>query len=155
MLKNRLDADDVTQEVMIRIWNNLDNFDLGSAKSWIMKTTHNLCLDYLRRRKVNSQREYINNEGDELTIKAPHYLSDPEITTRREMLKERINSAIEQLPDMLKEIFIMYEIQGFKYKEISEVINIPLNSVKVYLLRARKKMQEELKEFKNETIEYN
>ena len=155
MLKNRLDADDVTQEVLIRIWNNLDNFELSSAKSWIMKTTHNLCLDYLRRRKVNSEREYVIGEGEEMQVKAPHYFSDPEISTRREMLKERIATAIERLPELLKEIFVMYEIQGFKYKEISETINVPLNSVKVYLLRARKKMQEELKEFKNETTEYN
>jgi len=155
MLKNSLDADDVTQEVMIRIWNNIDNFDFGSAKSWIMKTTHNLCLDYLRRRKVNSQREYTTVEGDEVQIRAPYYLSDPEICTRREIMKEKINAAMERLPDLLREIFIMYEMQGFKYKEISEILNIPLNSVKVYLLRARKKMQEELKDFKNETIEYN
>ena len=155
MLKNSLDADDVTQEVMIRIWNNIDNFDFGSAKSWIMKTTHNLCLDYLRRRKVNSQREYTIGEEDEVQIRAPYYLSDPEISTRREMMKEKISAAMERLPDLLREIFIMYEIQGFKYKEISEIINIPLNSVKVYLLRARKKMQEELKDFKHETIEYN
>ncbi len=155
MLKNRLDADDVTQEVLIRIWNNLDNFNQSSAKSWIMKTTHNLCLDYLRRRKVNSQRELIIDEGEEIQIRSPHYLSDPEVSARREMLKERISNAIERLPEMLKEIFIMYEIQGFKYREISENINVPINSVKVYLLRARKKMQEELKEFRNETVEFN
>ncbi len=155
MLKNRLDADDVTQEVLIRIWNNLDKFDYGSAKSWIMKTTHNLCLDYLRRRKVNLQRELIVDESEGVQIRDPYYLSDPEISTRRELLKERIGAAIESLPEMLRDIFIMYEIQGFKYKEISETIKIPLNSVKVYLLRARRKLQEELKEFKNETIEFN
>ena len=54
MLRNKLDADDVTQEVFIRIWNNFEKFDANAAKSWIMKTTHNLCLDYLSwQRKEN------------------------------------------------------------------------------------------------------
>jgi len=44
----------------------------------------------------------------------------------------------------------MYELQGFKYNEISETLSMPLNSVKVYLMRARKKLQEDLKEYKNE-----
>ena len=51
MMKNRMDADDVTQEVLIKIWKNIDSFNYLSAKSWIMKTTHNLCIDYLRKKK--------------------------------------------------------------------------------------------------------
>jgi RNA polymerase sigma-70 factor, ECF subfamily len=56
MMRNRMDADDITQEVFIRIWKNMGVFSMSSAKSWIMKTTHNLCLDYLRSRKVAVER---------------------------------------------------------------------------------------------------
>lgn len=153
MLRNRLDADDVTQEVMIRTWNNIEKFNFDSAKSWIMKTTHNLCLDYLRRRKLASQREYVIDENAEDRLYDADRLKDPEIGTRREMLKAKIHEAIGRLPESLKNIFVMYEIQGLKYREISEILGIPLNSVKVYLLRARKKLQTELKEFRNESIE--
>ncbi len=153
MLKNKLDADDVTQEVFIRIWKNLDKFDIQSAKSWIMKTTHNLCLDYLRRRKLATEREYIIDEDSEERIKNDDRFGDPEMETRREILKEKIQEAIERLPENFKSIFVMYELQGLKYKEISEILNLPLNSVRVYLLRARKKLQEELREFRHETTE--
>ncbi len=155
MLKNHFDADDATQEVLIRIWNHLDNFEIKAAKSWIMKTTHNLCLDYLRKRQKSLRREYSIDEEEESMIEAPANLSDPEIGARREMLKAKIDEAVNKLPEMLKSIFVMYELQGFKYKEISYEMDIPLNSVKVYLMRARKKLQEELKEFKNEAIESN
>ena len=77
-------------------------------------------------------------------------LSDPEINYRRNMLKERINNSIKELPDNLKSVFVLYEIEGFKYREISQALNVPLNSVKVYLLRARKKLQEDLREFRYE-----
>lgn len=153
MLKNKLDADDVTQEVMIRTWNNLDKFNFEAAKSWIMKTTHNLCLDYLRRRKLASQREYVIDETAEERLHDVDRLKDPEIGARREMLKVKIQQAVDKLPESLRNIFVMYEIQGLKYREISEILNIPLNSVKVYLLRARKQLQLELKEFRNESVE--
>jgi DNA-directed RNA polymerase specialized sigma24 family protein len=54
---------------------------------------------------------------------------------------------VKSLPHYLRSVFVLYEIQGFKYKEISKSLDIPINSVKVYLLRARKKLQEELKSY--------
>ncbi len=59
MLKNRMDADDITQEVLIKIWKNINQFNILAAKTWIMKTTHNLCIDYLRRRKSELSKESI------------------------------------------------------------------------------------------------
>ena len=59
----------------------------------------------------------------------------------------KINEHIEELPENLKSVFVLYEVQGFKYKEISKILDIPINSVKVYLLRARKKLQEGLREY--------
>jgi RNA polymerase sigma-70 factor, ECF subfamily len=49
MVKNRMDAEDISQEVLIRLWKNMGKFKLPAAGSWIMRTTHNLCIDYLRR----------------------------------------------------------------------------------------------------------
>ena len=153
MLKNRMDADDVTQEVFIRIWKNIGNFNYGSAASWIMKTTHNLCIDYLRKRNNSMKREIGIDAQFACTGISGRGFSDPEIEVRKNMLKKRIGAAIELLPAPLKNVFVLYELQGLKYREISEITRIPLNSVKVYLLRARKKLQDELKEFKDEKIE--
>ena len=144
MLKNRMDADDITQEVFIRIWKNIDKFNLNSAKSWIMKTTHNLCIDYLRKNQISAVRQ--SNIEEEII------LTDEEVMYKKNLLKERIREGIESLPENLKSIFVLYELQGFKYAEISKTFNLPINTVKVYLMRARKKLQEELKELKHETV---
>lgn len=152
MLKNHMDADDVTQEVMIRIWNNINNFNILSAKSWIMRTTHNLCIDYLRKRKVVVQREFEINEELTESYLDDRTENDPYLTTHFEMMNDKVKIAISRLPETLKSVFVLYEIQGMKYKEISKSLEIPLNSVKVYLLRARKKLQEELKNYETHEV---
>lgn len=74
-------------------------------------------------------------------------LNQPDVTTLMHITNDKIKSAIQRLPENLRSVFVLYEIEGFKYKEISNVLDMPINSVKVYILRARKKLQEELKDY--------
>ncbi len=143
MLKNRMDADDVTQEVLIRIWKNIGKFNILSAKSWIMKTTHNMCLDYIRKNKNESGKNplsledvsnFVENKNDE----------NPSDIMERKMTDKLIKNSIKKLPEKLKSVFVLYELQQLKYREISKILDIPINSVKVYLLRARKSLQNDL-----------
>ena len=145
-----MDADDVTQEVLIRIWKNLDNFNFNAAGSYIMRMTHNLCIDYLRRRNISVNREIDIDNFFEETYQNTGDVNNPENIITQENINKKLNEAIDNLPENLKSIFIMYQMQGMKYKEISMVLEIPINSVKVYLMRARIKLQKELKEFKND-----
>ncbi|MEW6194144.1 MAG: RNA polymerase sigma factor [Bacteroidota bacterium] len=152
MLKNRMDADDVTQEVMIRIWQNIGKFNLLAAKTWIMKTTNNLCIDYLRRRAVSIAREYEIDEEFEDKYSINSNSDNPYLITHINMVTSKVKEAIQKLPENLRSIFVLYEIEGLKYNEISKTLDIPLNSVKVYLLRARKKLQEELKHYEPQEV---
>ena len=152
MLRNKMDADDVTQEVLIRIWQNIGNFNILAAKTWIIKTTNNLCIDCLRRRSVSLKRE---NEIDELfedTYSTNNNNDNPYLITHFKMMTSKIKEAIQRLPENLRSVFVLYEIEGLKYREISKALDLPLNSVKVYLLRARKKLQEELKEYEPQEV---
>jgi RNA polymerase sigma-70 factor (ECF subfamily) len=148
MLRNKMDADDVTQEVMIRLWNNIDGFKINVAKTWIMKTTHNLCIDYLRKRKRSVTRETCIDDFMEDTISDNVEINNPYIKTHIKMMTSKVKEAIQKLPENLRSVFVLYELEGMKYKEISSALNISLNGVKVNLLRARKKLQEELKTYK-------
>ena len=123
---------------------------MNAAGSYIMKMTHNLCIDYLRRRNIYINREVEIDCAFEETHTNVNDLNNPEIMISQDNLNKRISNAVENLPDNLKSIFIMYQMQGMKYKEISRTLDIPINSVKVYLMRARVKLQKELKEFQNE-----
>jgi len=145
-----MDADDITQEVLIRMWQNIDCFNINKAKSWIMRTTHNLCIDYIRRQQSSAKKFIEMDEEFENNYNEGNEMNDTELAFRRETIKSKINEAVDKLPGHLKSVFVFYEFEGMKYKEISEVLSIPLNSVKVYLLRARKILQFELKELVNE-----
>ena len=147
MLRNRMDADDVAQEVLIKIWNNIHKFNILAAKTYIMKITHNLCIDYLRKRKneltknpysVDEISEFIENKEEE----------NPMLDLENKITDSQIKEAVKKLPDNQKSVFVLYEIHGMKYKEISKTLNIPINSVKVYLMRARRQLQEMLNELK-------
>lgn len=147
-----MDADDVTQEVMIRIWRNIDKFNMLAAKTWIMKTTNNLCIDYLRKRAVINGRELEIDDVFEDTYSENKNSDNPYLTTHFKMIGSKIKEAIQNLPEKLRSVFVLYEIQGFKYNEIATMLDLPLNSVKVYLLRARKKLQEELKNYEAQEV---
>jgi RNA polymerase sigma factor (sigma-70 family) len=152
MLKNQMDADDVTQEVLIRIWKNMDKFNMAAAKTWILKTTNNLCIDYLRKRSVAIKREQEIDEIFEETYSTGNVKDNPYLITHFKLVASEVKEAIKTLPENLRAIFILYEIEGLKYKEISKALDLPLSSVKVYLLRARRKLQEELKNYEPQEI---
>jgi RNA polymerase sigma-70 factor (ECF subfamily) len=148
MVRNRMDAEDITQEVMIRIWQNINQFNFQAAKAWIMRTTHNLCIDYLRKNKLSYKRELPINEDHSEVLHDKSAEGNPDKVTENKLIDLSIKQAIKKLPERLKSPFVLYEMQGFKYKEISKILDVPLNSVKVNLLRARKQLQKELKEHK-------
>ena len=147
MLKNRMDADDVTQEALIRIWKNEEKFNILAARTWIMKTTHNLCIDCLRKRNAALNREFsLDGEYGEIIADANDE-NDPYKKSESQILTGRIKESIEALPENLKSVFVLFEMQGMKYREISDILNMPINSVKVYLMRARVQLQEALKQY--------
>jgi RNA polymerase sigma-70 factor (ECF subfamily) len=152
MLRNRMDAEDVTQEVMIRIWKNINKFNFFAARAWIMRTTHNLCIDNLRQRGKQFQREVSIDKNLSERIEDHNIAGSPEKVLTGSMIDEKIKNAIAQLPEIHKSPFVLYEIQGLKYKEISKILDMPLNSVKVNILRARKRLQKELKFYAKEQL---
>ena len=152
MMKNKMDADDITQEVFIKIWQNIDRFNLLSAKAWIFRTTYNLCIDYLRKQKSARNVFDYSNENFLNLASAGNSEVDPFMQAHLKFMDKKVKEAIQKLPENLRSILVFYEIQNMKYKEISKVLDIPLNSIKVYLLRARKKLREELKHYKQSEV---
>ena len=152
MMKNQMDAEDIAQEVLIRTWENINKFNFNASKGWMMRTTHNLCLDHLRKNKrINYNELQINEEYcDE--IEDHELIGNPEKLTAKKITDEEIKEAIERLPERFKSPFVLYEIQEFKYKEISKILDVPLNTVKVNIFRARKQLQKELKHYAKERI---
>lgn len=150
MMKNQMDAEDVTQEVLIRTWQNIDKFNFQAAKAWMTRTTHNLCIDYLRKNKLSHKKEIVADEDYHESFADVSLDGNPSKLTEQNITEEGIKEAIKNLPERLKSPFVLYELQGFKYKEISKILDAPLNTIKVNILRARKQLQKDLKEYAKE-----
>lgn len=150
MMKDQMDAEDVTQEVLIRTWQNIDKFNFNAAKAWMMRTTHNLCIDYLRRNSIYNNKESDVDEDYNASFADHSIDGNPHKAAELLITENEIKDAINNLPERLKSPFLLYELQGFKYKEIGKILDVPLNTVKVNILRARKQLQKELKKYARE-----
>ena len=144
MLGDAMEAEDATQEVFLRLWKHLSSVQLLSSRAWLYRTARNHCIDIQRRRQAAHSPVYLDHES--LPDLGTKDYEDPSRIADNAALKQTIDTAVSELPEKLKSVFLLYEVNGLRYREIAETLNIPTNSVKVYLSRARTKLQERLKE---------
>lgn len=138
LLANEADAEDATQEVLLRLWNHLPKMYPFNLKAWLMQTTRFYCLDQIRRRTnpaapMLAEDEILNAQPDEQA-------TDPSHAADSTFRLEQAHSLLLKLPENLRSVFVLYEVNGLRYREIAEVLEMPINSVKVYLSRAREKL---------------
>ena len=144
----REDAEDLTQEVLLKIWQNMDTVRKGITKSWVSAVTRNLCIDWARRKSVRPDMSTSVEPEDFEQFPSPSL----EVSgAEQEELRGHIEAAIGRLPEKIRSAIILREIEDLKYEEISEVLDIPLNSVKSYIHRGRRMLREQLSPlYKNE-----
>jgi len=138
---SREDAEDLTQETLIKIWRNLDTLRDHPSRRWIMKVTRNHCIEWARASKSRSGGT-ISFDADQGTAAiSPHHIIK---NAEREDLKKKIESAVAGLPAHLRETIILREIQEMKYEEISQALEVPINTVKAHIHRGRRLLREQL-----------
>lgn len=140
LLGNRADAEDAAQEVLLRLWNHLPRLNLLNIRAWLFRTTRNYCLDQLRRRSHAASpngavdaEEVLEEWPDDLAV-------DPSFAADSSFQLEQARRVLQTLPETLRSVFILYEVNGLRYREIAATLGMPINSVKVNLLRARQKL---------------
>jgi RNA polymerase sigma-70 factor (ECF subfamily) len=134
-------AEDLTQEVLLKIWRNFDSLREEPGKSWIHKVTRNHCIDWYKKgKKIDLSSSPLDDNDPEMNPPVFHVEQDFE----RQDLRSRIETAIARLPETLREIIILREIQEMKYEEISRLLDMPLNTVKVNIHRGRRLLREHL-----------
>lgn len=142
LVGNREDAYDLSQEAFIRVYGSLDRFDpRHKFFSWFYAILSNLCKNHLRGREIRDR--YIKNIDAEMNNQADP-MPGPEVLAERSERSLRLWQEISKLPYEFKEIIILKHFRGHSYKEISEMLNIPLGSVMSRLYHARKKLKDNL-----------
>jgi RNA polymerase sigma-70 factor (ECF subfamily) len=150
-LSHREEAEDVTQEVFIRLWRNRHKVEPEHLGTWLLKVTRNACYDRLRRRRTAAGVMAPDPDG-ELSGQVASLAPDPEMQAHSAQLGGRLVSALNQLPRKQRSVIILREIQGLSYQDISEVLDLPLSSVKVSLHRGRQQLREQLGEVQDHAL---
>jgi RNA polymerase sigma-70 factor (ECF subfamily) len=147
-MKNEADAEDVSQEAFIRAFRKLESFRAESKFStWLISITINEARTRLRRQAL-VRMEPLDQHPDKDKSISPALLRDwreiPSEAVEREEVRTLIQLAVEQLPDIYREVFLMRDVEELTISETAEALNISIPSVKVRLHRARMRLQKQL-----------
>lgn len=148
MVGNPHDAEDLMQEVFIKVFRSLSKYR-GDAKlsSWIHRIAVNTCIDHCRTMK--KKKSVIQNHldhPDDITLNTipDEDAMNPETELEKNMIQKHIDQALEKISPRERAIFVLRHYQDMPLKEIAEELDITVGTVKSTLFRALKRMQKEL-----------
>jgi RNA polymerase sigma-70 factor, ECF subfamily len=153
------DAEDLTQDVFVKLYANLRSFDAakGSFHTWITTLTRNLLVDHFRRSRQQRATDSIDAGWDQ-GHDAPHAepLVDPRTTPLQHavenQLQRMVQNALAKVSPELREAVILRDLQDLDYKEIAEVLAIPQGTVKSRISRGRAELARLLERTKGQVM---
>jgi len=145
--RNRPEAEDLTQEVYLKIWQNLHSYTPGSSfRAWAYRVAHNLFVDHYRRTRRERQATWLD---EEFLASLPGG-DDPFTRTLRKQRLELARKALEQLPEELAQLLLLRDFADWSYEELAEQFHLPLGTVKSRLNRARRELAVAVRELLGE-----
>ncbi|MFA6514922.1 MAG: sigma-70 family RNA polymerase sigma factor [Candidatus Paceibacterota bacterium] len=139
-------ANDIVQDVFIKVWKNIKKFDYNKAsfKTWIFTIARNTVTDYLRKKKMinfsaldKEEESFADNIEDDVVL--------PDEALIKLEDKEFLNKLLDEIPTNYKEVLVLYYQEDMTFKEIGELLGKPLNTVKSHHHRALTILREMLK----------
>jgi len=153
MLGDETDAEDIAQQVFIRVWKSAARYQpTAKFTTWLFKITRNLVFNEMRRRKrhpmTSLERE---TEAGENFIQTPDASATaPDVSLLEGELQEAIREAIEALPETQRMAIILRRYEDLSYEEIGEVLELSVPAVKSVLFRARADLRQRLQKYLEE-----
>ncbi len=151
LTRNQKEAEDLFQETWLRIAKHLAHktIDMDNCKTWIMTITSNLYRDWLRKKRVRKSFSFQKPESDgqaDMHLEKPMWGEKTCLGNDSKHLevKMALSTALAGLPSRQRLIFVLKEMEGYKYSEIGEMLNLPEGTVKSIMHRAIKKLRKDL-----------
>jgi RNA polymerase sigma-70 factor (ECF subfamily) len=140
MLGSRAEAEEIAQEVFVRVHRSIGGFRGDAALStWLYAITSRLCLTHLA-----SPRRRVPHHGEEVLVRLRDDRSDPPSTLERREVERLLHRAIAELPDDRRIVLVLRDLEGLAYEEIAEALDLEVGTVKSRLHRARMELRERL-----------
>jgi RNA polymerase sigma-70 factor (ECF subfamily) len=143
---NRVDAEDIVQETFLRVFKNKHLYrNIAKFSTWIYTIASNLAKTELRRRRRRRLLSISRMGFDDKDYELPDKFLTPDRIVDSEMKQDTIREEIEALPVKFREVIVLRDIQEFSYEEISDILKIPVGTVKSRVNRGRLRLQKRLK----------
>ena len=150
---NRLDAEDLSQDVFIKAYRSLPKFR-GDAKwsTWLYRITVNTCMDHGRTKAGKKMESSFNQEETqaEYEVERSRDAVSPDRKAESAIIQEQIESAMNALTEQERSVFVLRHYHDFSLKQIAETLEIAEGTVKAYLFRAVRRLQEKLSFYRND-----
>ena len=137
LTRNDQDAEDLVQEACVRALKYFAGYHGGDSKAWLLTIVRNTCYTHLRR--TRSHELTLPFDDEILNLVSDAY--NPETLFLKSVEAAAVQSALEGLPVEFREVIVLREMEGLSYKEIAEVVEIPVGTVMSRLARARRRLQ--------------
>lgn len=135
--RNRTEAEDLTQEVFLKLWQNLHRYIPGSSfRAWAYRVAHNLFIDAYRRSREQRRATWIDPEF----LESLPGSDDPHASTVRKQRLELAQAALAGLPEELAQLILLRDFADWSYEELAAELELPLGTVKSRLNRARREL---------------
>ncbi|MFJ7995168.1 RNA polymerase sigma factor SigW [Peribacillus frigoritolerans] len=148
MLGNRQEAEDLAQEAFVRAYVNIRSFNITMKFStWLYRIATNLCIDRLRKKKPDYylDAEVAGTEGLNMYSQIASDMAKPEEEVESLELQETIQVEIMKLPEKYRSVIVLKYIEELSLKEISEVLDLPVGTVKTRIHRGREALRKQLR----------
>ncbi len=148
MLGNRQEAEDLAQEAFVRAYVNIRSFNITMKFStWLYRIATNLCIDRLRKKKPDYylDAEVAGTEGLNMYSQIASDMAKPEEEVESLELQETIQVEIMKLPDKYRSVIVLKYIEELSLKEISEILDLPVGTVKTRIHRGREALRKQLR----------
>ncbi len=150
MIPSIQDAEDLTQETFVRAYMSIRSFQSrASLNTWLFRIATNLCIDYSRRsRKSQGLVTSLSQDPDDGDAESEKEIADHDYDPQRLLLNKELGAQLEKalrdLPEKLRAVVLLYDVEGLPYDEIAAIAECPLGTVKSRLFNARAALRDKL-----------
>ncbi|MCK4710596.1 MAG: RNA polymerase sigma factor [Gammaproteobacteria bacterium] len=147
----RDDAEDLVQDLLLKLFPRLDEMKaIEKLSPWLRRILYRQFIDQLRRQQ-RSPIDFMDEDNSEFEIHASHTVEPSEVANT-ELTRELINMALNKLQENRRRLVLLHDVEGYSLQEISEMIDIPVGTIKSRLSRARSNLREIINKMEPDSV---
>ncbi|MFQ5790273.1 MAG: RNA polymerase sigma factor [Acidobacteriota bacterium] len=140
------EADELTQEIFLHVLGALRSFHPGSSlQAWLLRVARNYSIDHYRKGRRERALTVEGEDDNHILQQAPSQAADPQVALEQKDLSAWIRSALNRLPEEIRQAVSLRDLQEMSYEEIAQLLDVPLGTVKSRINRGRLEIARQLK----------